>query len=116
MIVFAWLGWGLSRDEHALAPVVALHRGVQGKADLLHTGNSREVQVQLAVECFELVGFVAGHLRVNVEDVAISSVKPEVLMLHVAKASRQQSGRTKQDQRKSGLHHDQRFLPPTRMI
>src|ERR1700722_6633097 len=97
MIVFAWLRWGLSRNENALAPVVTLHRGVQGKANLLHTWNSREVHVQLAVECFELVGFVAGHLRVNVQDVAVCGVKPEVLVLHVAQTSRQQSGCTKQD-------------------
>src|SRR5271166_5472960 len=109
MIVFAWLRRRLSSDEDALAPVVALHRAVQGKANLLHTWNSREVTMQLAVERFELVGVVAGHLRVNVQDVAVRGDKSEVLMLHVAQAPRQQSGGAKQDQRKSRLHHDQRF-------
>src|ERR1700678_2853875 len=106
MIVFAWLRRRLSRDVDALTPVVALHRAVQGKANLLHTWNFGEVHVQLAEEGFELLGSITGHLRIDVEDVAIRGDKSEVQVLHVAQASRQQAVSAEQDQRKSSLYHD----------
>ena len=72
--------------------------------------------MQLPIKRFQLAGIVARHLRVDVSDVAIRGYKAEVLVLHVAQASGQQSGGTKQDHGESRLHHYQRFLPPSAMI
>ena len=71
--------------------------------------------MQLPIKRFQLVGLVARHLRVDVQDVAIRGYEAEVLVLHVAQAPRQKPGGTKQDQGESSLHHHQRFLSPSAM-
>src|ERR1700723_2430588 len=96
MLVSSGRRWWLAVDEHPLAPVISFHRAVHGKTHLLPAWDRRQVCMQLAKERFQLVGLVAGHLGVDMQDVAIRGDKTKVLVLHVAQATRQQASSTKQ--------------------
>src|ERR1700677_2692268 len=97
----------LAFDKDAFAPVISLHRTVDGETHLLHPWNLRQVRVQLPVKCFQLAGGVTCHLWIDVGDEAIRGYKAEVLVLHIAQAPGEQSGGAKQDDGESRLHDDQ---------
>src|ERR1051326_1172087 len=89
---------GLSLDIDRLAPVIALHRGVKGKADLIHARDGSQVVVELPVKCGQLPDLESGHVRIKMHDIAIGGLKSEVLMLHVAQALRQQARRAEENE------------------
>src|ERR1700761_7080428 len=71
--------WWFAFDEDSFAPVISLHRTVEGEADLLYARDSGQTGVELAIERLQLTRLVSGHLRVEVQDVSIRGVEAEVL-------------------------------------
>src|SRR5882724_1051757 len=78
---------------NALAPVISLHRAIKRKTDLLNARNSTQIVVELPVEDIEPVRFVASHLWIDVQNVAVRRVETEISMLHVIQAASQQPRR-----------------------
>ncbi len=102
----------MALDVNGLAPIVALHRGVERKTHLADAGNCCQRIVKLPKKRLHLSRFVSRHLRIDVHDVPVRCLESEFLGLHVVKALRQQPGCRKQHERKRSLRDDQRVLRP----
>src|SRR5438270_8062118 len=92
----------VSIDVYALTPIVTLHWAIKRKADLLDARDGADIFFEPAVERLQSFRLIPSHLRVNVQDVSIRSIKAEVAMLHVVHASRQQSRGTQEHERQRG--------------
>ena len=116
VLISVWRRRSLAFDVNRLSPVVAFHRAIERETDAAHAGDRCEIVVELAVEGIELGRFVSRHLRIDVQDVAVCGLEPELLMLHISQALRQQSRSAQQHQRQRRLCDDQRLLGPAHAL
>src|SRR6185312_3732593 len=86
--------WRISFYIDALAPVIAFHRTIKRKADLLYARNSADILFEPPIERLQFFSLISSHLRINMQNVPIGGIKTEVSVLHIVQASRQQSRRT----------------------
>src|SRR5205807_3695961 len=99
MVRSSWRWRRLAFYVNALAPVVSLHGTIDGKAGLFYSGDGAQIVMELPIEGLQLCRFVACHLRIDMQDVAVCGNEAEVLMLHIIQTASQQSRRAQQRER-----------------
>ena len=91
---------------HRLAPVVALQRAVKCQPNALDARYGAELLFHLLVQGRKRRRFISGARGIQVQDITICGLNPEILMFQVAQRLGKQAGAHQQHQRQGRLKDD----------